>query len=508
MTNDATSLHETGSRKSGRKTVLALVAAGLLAATGLTTLTALPPSIQANAQTVFNHAPAEGFADLVEKVMPAVISVEIRYSPVANQGDDQQGEGEQGGPRFQMPDLPPDSPFRQFFEQFGRQMPGPDKAPSRRGMSQGSGFIISADGYAVTNNHVVANAEEVTIKTSDGEEFKADVVGTDPKTDLALIKIKSDKTFKYVEFSDKEARVGDWVVAVGNPFGLGGSVTTGIISARDRDIGNGPYDDFLQIDAPINKGNSGGPAFNLLGEVIGINTAIFSPSGGNVGIGFAIPASAAREVIDDLKEHGRVTRGWLGVQIQPVSADIAESIGLKEAKGAIVADVTNESPAVKAGIKTGDTVLKVGDHIVADPRDLAREVAKIEPGEKLPVTVFRDGKEEVIEVTIGAMPGDQEMASRSGAKQSPARAKLGLQLMPAEDGTGVLVAGVTPDSPAASKGLKRGDVILEVGGVQVDDPEALRAAIDKASAEGSKRVLLLVRSGDRQRFVALPAGQS
>ncbi len=505
MTQEATPLPEAGkpARKTGRKTVMALVAAGLLAATGLTTLTTLPPTVTANAQTVFNHAPAEGFADLVEKVMPAVISVEIRFAPVANQEQD----GEQSAPRFQMPDLPSDSPFRQFFEQFGRQMPNPDQAPGRRGMSQGSGFIISADGYAVTNNHVVANAEEVTVKTSDGEELKADVVGTDPKTDLALIKIKSDRTFKYVEFSNKEARVGDWVVAVGNPFGLGGSVTTGIISARDRDIGNGPYDDFLQIDAPINKGNSGGPAFNLNGEVIGINTAIFSPSGGNVGIGFAIPANVAREVIADLRDHGKVTRGWLGVQIQPVSADIAESVGLKETKGALVADVTQDSPALKAGIKTGDTVLKVGDHIVADPRDLARQVATVEPGQKLPVTVFRDGKEQVIEVTIGTMPGDDQLAARSSKSEAP-RAKLGLQLMPSEDGQGVLVAGVTPDSPAASKGLKRGDVILEVGGVQVDDPEALRAALEKASAEGSKRVLLLVRSGDRQRFVALPAGQS
>ena len=502
MSQESTSAGETGqgTRRPRRKTVMAVVAAGLLAATGLTAVTALPPALTANAQTIFNHAPAEGFADLVEKVMPSVISVEVRYAPVANRGAD----GEQ--PRFQMPDLPPDSPFRQFFDQFGRQFPSPQQSP--RGMAQGSGFIISADGYAVTNNHVVANADEVTVKTSDGEEIKADVIGTDPKTDLALIKLKSDKTFQFVKFADTDVRVGDWVVAVGNPFGLGGTVTTGIISARERDIGNGPYDDFLQIDAPINKGNSGGPAFNLQGEVVGVNTAIFSPSGGSVGIGFAIPAATAKAIIADLKQDGKVTRGWLGVQIQPVTADIAESVGLKDAKGAIVADVTPDSPALKAGLKTGDTVLKVRDHVVADPRDLAREVAKIAPGEKVPVTVYRNGKEQSIEVTIGVMPGDQQLAARDSGQQSPARASLGLQLMPAEDGQGVLVAGVTPDSPAAEKGLKPGDIILEVSGVQVDDPDALRAAIDKLAADGSKRVLLLVKSGERQRFVALPTQQS
>ncbi|MGE0211763.1 MAG: DegQ family serine endoprotease, partial [Parvibaculaceae bacterium] len=485
-------------RRPRSRTVVALVAAGLLAATGLTTLTALPPSLTASAETIFNHAPAEGFADLVEKVMPSVISVEVRYAPVVNRNDQQ---------RMQMPDLPPDSPFRQFFDQFGRQLPFPNQSP--RGIAQGSGFIISADGYAVTNNHVVANAEEVTVKTSDGEELKADVIGTDPKTDLALIKIKSDKTFQFVKFAENDVRVGDWVVAVGNPFGLGGTVTTGIISARERDIGNGPYDDFLQIDAPINKGNSGGPAFNLQGEVIGINTAIFSPSGGSVGIGFAIPAATAKAIIEDLKQDGKVTRGWLGVQIQPVTADIAESVGLKNAKGAIVADVTPDSPALKAGLKTGDTVLKVRDHEVADPRDLAREVAKIAPGETVPVTIFRGGKEQTIDITIGTMPGDDQLASRnSDEQQSPARASLGLQLMPAEDGQGVLVTGVTPESPAAEKGLKPGDIILEVSGIQVDDPDALRAAIDKVAADGSKRVLLLVKSGERQRFVALPTQQS
>ena len=247
-----------------------------------------------------------------------------------------------------MPNLPQDSPFRDFFNQFP-QFHAPQQQ-QHRGIAEGSGFIISPDGYAVTNNHVVQNADKVTVTTSEGEEYTAEVLGTDAKTDLALLKIKADKTFQYVKFATKDPRVGDWVLAVGNPFGLGGTVTTGIISARGRDIGSGPYDDFLQIDAPINRGNSGGPAFNMDGEVVGINTAIYSPSGGSVGIGFAIPAATAQDVVESLRTNGKVTRGWLGVQIQPVSSDIAEGLNLNARKGALVADVTDGSPALAAGI--------------------------------------------------------------------------------------------------------------------------------------------------------------
>jgi len=363
--------------------------------------------------------------------------------------------------------------------------------------------FISADGYAVTNNHVVKDADQVTIKLSNDGEYKAKVIGTDSKTDLALIKIESDRTFDYVKFSEKEPRVGDWVMAVGNPFGLSSTVTTGIISARGRDIGAGPYDDFLQIDASINRGNSGGPAFDLEGNVVGINTAIFSPSGGSVGIGFAIPASTAETVIQSLKDNGVVTRGWLGVQIQPVTDDIAESLGVTAGKGAIVADVTEDSPALKAGFKTGDIILKVDGKDISDARDLARKVAQLAPGKPVPVDIVRDGKPVTLSVEIGKMPGSKEMA---GSKmEAPASlADLGLKVAPADDGAGVTVTDVDPTGVAAAEGLKPGDVILEVAGQEVHDMSDVKDAL---KATGKKRVLMLVRSGDNQRFVALPSGQ-
>jgi serine protease Do len=494
---------QNGGKRLRRKPVIALALAGLMAGTALAVLPVLPPAAPVAAQSIFNHAPAEGFADLVENVMPAVISVEVNYKPVANLLQD--GLSEQ----FTLPDLGPDNPFREFFDQF--RGGGSDRpSPAPRSRAQGSGFIISPDGYAVTNNHVVANADQVTIRLSDGTEYEAKVVGTDPKTDLALLKINANDTLHYVEFSDKEPRVGDWVIAVGNPFGLGGTVTTGIISARERNIGSGPYDDFLQIDAPINRGNSGGPAFNLAGEVVGVNTAIFSPSGGSVGIGFAIPATIAKQVIGEIKEKGQVTRGWLGVQIQPVTEDIAESLGLAKAQGAIVADVTEDSPALKAGIKTGDTILEVNGEAVEDPRDLARKVALLAPGESATLSVYRGGKHEQVTVAIGIMPGDQELAARSsdGERPDSDRTRLGLQLVPSEDGRGVQIASVMPNSPAAQRGLRPGDVILEVGGIQVDDPNAVEAALERAAKNGQKGVLMLVRSGERQRFVAMPTASS
>ncbi len=489
----------TSRRSWSRKSIMALVVAGLVGATSLAALPLLDP---AQAQNVFNHAPAEGFADLVERVMPAVVSVDVKYPAVSLKQDGQDF-------RFQVPE---DSPFRQFFNQFGKgfQFGTPDRQPAR--MAQGSGFFISADGYIVTNNHVVNNAAEVDIITSDGKQYTAKVVGTDPKTDLALLKINANRKFQFVEFAKKDPRVGDWVIAVGNPFGLGGSVTTGIVSARGRNIGNGPYDQFLQIDAPINKGNSGGPAFNLKGEVIGINTAIFSPSGGSVGIGFAIPASIARTVIASLKQNGVVTRGWLGVQIQPVTKEIAESLNLKDAKGAIVADVTSDSPALRAGIKTGDTIIAVEGEAVAGPRELARRVAMIQPNTPTKVTIIRNGKEMTVEVTIGTMPGDKELAAKNSTRQQKSatltKDALGLTLETADTGRGVVVVAVDPGSPAAEQRIQPGDVILEIGGVGIDDPAAFNAAMAKVAKGGQKRALLLIRTGDRQRFVALPTRQS
>ena len=475
--------------RSSTRRVLALTVAGLLAATSLTAITGFSTSGPAHAQMVLNKAPAEGFANLVEKVMPAVFSVEVQFTPAAFEG--------QGMPKSEF--------FDQFQgKRFGQQMP--QRQQPRQG--QGSGFVISKDGYAVTNNHVIDGADEVRVKFSDGKTYKARVIGADRKTDLALLKISSDEDFTPVTFAAGKPRVGDWVIAVGNPFGLGGSVTTGIVSAEGRNIGSGPYDDYLQIDAPINKGNSGGPAFNLNGEVIGVNTAIFSPSGGSVGIGFAIPASLTQQVVDDLKDDGSVTRGWLGVQIQSVTEDIAESIGLDKATGAIVTDVTGGSPAADGGLKTGDTILDINGAEVKDPRDLAKKVAKINPGSKTEMTVVRNNKRKTVEITIGTMPKEtRKMASKGHGDGGSALVALGLKLKASETGEGVTVIAVKPSSPAAKKRLQRGDVILEVAGVAVDDPQSFAAAVEQSVEEGSSRVLLLVKSGQRQRFVAVPTEQ-
>ncbi len=473
-----------------RKTLFGLLAAGLLGATALTTSLIVAPPLEVRAESQAAIDPTKGFADLVDRVMPAVISVEVKFANAA----DTEGEA---APRQQQ--------FEEFFNQYpqfrGQLPPGFEHRRPKGGAALGSGFVISADGYAVTNNHVVQDADEVTVKIQGGTELKAEVIGTDPKTDLALIKIKSDKPFQFVKFAEAPARVGDIVMAVGNPFGLGGTVTTGIISARGRDIGSGPYDDFLQIDASINRGNSGGPAFNLQGEVIGVNTAIFSPSGGSVGIGFAIPAEITQDVVDSLKNSGSVTRGWLGVQIQPVTDEIAESLGLADAKGAIVSDVTEGSPALAAGFKPGDTILKADSQDISDARDLAKKVARIAPGKSINVDIIRDGKPMTVAVKIGIMPSDMRVASRSGKTDSTDLTSLGLKLGPAEDGAGVQIMEVTPDSVADQRGLKPGDVILEIGGDEVNGPADVKQALKEA---GKSPVLMLVRSGDNQRFLALP----
>ena len=474
-----------------RKTLMGLLAAGLLSATALTTSLVVAPPVQVRAESQTAIDPAKGFADLVDRVMPSVISVEVKFSDVADTAE--------GDAAPHQPD------FKNFFNQFpqfrGQLPPGMEEQRPHGGVALGSGFMISADGYAVTNNHVVQGADEVTVKIQGGEELKARVIGTDPKTDLALIKVKSDKPFQFVKFASKEARVGDWVVAVGNPFGLSSTVTTGIVSARGRDIGSGPYDDFLQIDASINKGNSGGPAFNLEGEVIGVDTAIFSPSGGSVGIGFAIPASITQDVVASLKDSGHVTRGWLGVQIQPVTDEIAESLGLAEAKGAIVSDVTEKSPALDAGFKAGDTILKADGANISDARDLSKKVAHFAPGKSINIDIIRDGKPMTMVVKIGTMPADMRMASKAEKAEPTNLDALGLKLGPAEDGAGVQIVEVTPDSVADQQGLKPGDVILEVAGVEVNGPSEVKQALKET---GKSRVLMLVRSGENQRFLALP----
>jgi serine protease Do len=475
-----------------KKTVLGLFTAGLLGATVFTTTLITTPMQSAQATQIAGLNPSQSLAPLVEKVMPSVVSVEVKFAnaaAVAEGGD-------------QAPDqIPPQ--LKDFFDQFPQFKNRAPQAPQGGGMALGSGFVLTADGFVVTNNHVVKDAETVSVTFQGGDKYDATVIGTDPKTDLALLKIKSDKSFPHVDFAKTEAKVGDWVMAVGNPFGLGGTVTSGIISARGRDIGSGPYDDFLQIDASINKGNSGGPTFNLEGDVIGINTAIFSPSGGSVGIGFAIPASTATSVIDSLKANHKVTRGWLGVQIQPVTADIAESMGLEKAQGALISDLTAGSPALKAGLKSGDTILKVDGTDVADARDLAKLIAKVAPGKVVELSIIRSGKPQTIAVTLATMPNDPKMAEAAPVAE-PKKDSLtayGIEIAPADDGAGVKVTKIDPQSSAAERGLKEGDVILEVAGNEVSDAAGMSAALKKAS--GSK-VLMLVRSSDGQHFVALP----
>jgi serine protease Do len=362
----------------------------------------------------------------------------------------------------------------------------------------------------VTNDHVVDHATEVTITTSDGKTMPAKVIGVDTKTDLALLKAQGTD-FPYVTFAAHAPRVGDWVIAVGNPFGLGGTVTAGIVSARGRDIGSGPYDDFLQIDAPVNHGNSGGPTFNAEGEVVGVNTAIFSPSGGSVGIGFAIASDVVQNVVQQLKENGSVTRGWIGVQIQNVTADLADDLGLKDEKGALVATAQRNSPAAAAGVKSGDVITAVDGEPVADPHDLARRIAAMGPKKTAKLTLVRNGSPMTVEVTLGTMPVDKTAAAETRNADDNAGstlAKLGLTLRAARGQDGVVVAEVDPDGAAADKGLKQGDVILEVAGKAVNRPSEVADAIATAKSDGKKSVLVRIKSNDGERYLTLPARAS
>jgi serine protease Do len=446
-----------------------------------------------------------GFADLVAKVKPAVISVRVKIDQTAEttgSGDGNALPSERG------------APLDKFFQQFGFSDAPKGLQRHRMVMGEGSGFFISPDGYAVTNNHVVDHASSVEVKTDDGKTYTAKVIGTDPKTDMALIKVDASGEFPYVKFSDKAPRVGDWVVAVGNPFGLGGTVTAGIVSARARDIGAGPYDDYIQIDAPINKGNSGGPAFDVDGNVIGVNTAIFSPSGGSVGIGFDIPAETAKLVVAQLKDKGQVTRGWMGVQVQPVTKDIADGLGLKQAQGALVAEPQPNSPAAKAGIQAGDVITAMNGTTVKDSRDLARHVAMLAPGTSVKFDILRNGESKSISLTLGEMSNQQQAQAETGEHAAPTNGvpHLGLQLAPAADiagagDHGVAVVGVEPDGPAAERGLKTGDVILEVSGKQVAKPSDVRDALVSAHKAGRHGVLMRIKTAqETTRFVALPLG--
>jgi serine protease Do len=508
------SLHVPRRLLSARKIALmASVVAGLgVAAYGFDSLSggagmlASPAYAQVNTD-VSKVAQPTGFADIVQHVKPSVISVKVTMrEKAADASDRSDDESEQSN-----------SPMERFFRQFGGpegMPPGMHRHQGGHGvvMGQGSGFFISSDGYAVTNNHVVDGADKVEVTTDDGKTYSAKVIGTDARTDLALIKVEGGSDFPFAKLADGKPRIGDWVLAVGNPFGLGGTVTAGIVSASGRDIGNGPYDDFIQIDAPVNKGNSGGPAFNMQGEVVGVNTAIYSPSGGSVGIAFSIPAPTVKNIVAQLKDKGTVSRGWIGVQIQPVSQDIADNLGMKKAEGAMVLEPQANGPAAKAGIQSGDVITAVNGEAVKDPRELARTIGNLGPNATVKLNVLHQGKDQTVSMTLGQLPAMQE-ANAGSSDASPSHGsdvpRLGLTVAPASSvagagKTGVVVTDVDPNSAAATRGVKQGDVILEVAGKSVANPADISDAVKAAHADSKNSVLMKVRSGNGSHYVAIP----
>jgi serine protease Do len=455
--------------------------------------TALQP---ASAQQIIAPGMAQmSFADLIEKVRPAVVSVNVKIENAARTDEETDD----------IPNLPEGHPLEKFFKRFGDGAK-PGDPPRNRQFSEGvgSGFFTSADGYIVTNDHVVDHATVVTVTMDDGRTLDASVVGKDAKTDLALLKVKNQGRYPYVNLAKTAPRIGDWVVAIGNPFGLGGTATAGIVSARGRDIGEDPYEDFLQIDAPVNKGNSGGPTFNANGEVVGVNTAIFSPSGGSVGIAFDIPADTVSTVLMALKDKGEVTRGFIGVHIQAITQEIADSLGLKDTKGALVAEAEKDAPAADAGIRAGDIITAVDGDAIASPKDLPKKIGAMKPGDSVKVSVMRDGKEQTLTVKLAPPPGEKIVK----ADKDKAVGTFGLQLAPAKDVAGageegVVVAGIDPNGFGAEQGVREGDVILEIAGKLVSDPTQVKAALDEARKDGRKAVLVRLKSGEDQRFVAL-----
>jgi serine protease Do len=458
-------------------------------------------------------APASGFADLVAAVKPAVVSILVEGREQTSQLDDQ---GDFNG---QIPDLPDDNPLKKFFQQFGNgngngvgpgKNGGPPQAPQgRRYQAAGSGFVISADGYIVTNNHVVENSTKVTVTFDNGDQKSATVVGTDKRTDLAVVKVDGATDLPFVKFSTDDARVGDWVIAVGNPFGLGGTVTAGIVSARGRDVQGSQYGDFLQIDAAVNMGNSGGPTFNMKGEVVGVNTEIFSPNGGNVGIAFAIPAATVQQVTSALIKSGTVTRGFLDVHIQDVTRDIADGMGLKDAKGALVTDATADGPGGKAGLQSGDVVTAVDGQSIDNALALSRTIATKAPGSTVQLTIMRGGKEQTLSATLGTLKDDSSAkpaAPTPPDEQStaPVQSSTGLTLVPNGGGDGVLVQDVNPDSVAADKGFAVGDTILEVNGTKVSNGKQFEDAIKTVKDAGKVTALIKAERAGAIRFIGLP----
>jgi serine protease Do len=497
-----------------RSSRIALTAFALALAMPLTAGVPLAPAYGKDAPS--------SFADLAAKLLPAVVNISSTQSVQARAGGPNQGP--------EVPLFPPGSPFEQFFKDFlNRNRPGGQggqggeaqpQQPERRMQSLGSGFIIDPAGLVVTNNHVIDGADEITVTLQDNTSLKATVVGRDETGDIALLRVKPDKPLPAVQFGDSDAeRVGDWVLAIGNPFGLGGTVTAGIVSARGRDIRQGPYDDFIQTDAAINRGNSGGPLFNMDGEVIGMNTAIYSPSGGSIGIGFSIPANMVKAVVTQLKDFGHPRRGWLGVRIQQVTPDIAESLGLHETTGAMVAGVNDGGPADKAKIQNGDIILKFNGQDVKEMRALPRIVADSDVGKSVPVVLWRDGKEVTVQATLAEKPDDVQVAaatpdSKPAGEKPTEISGLGLKLAPitqelkdkfslGADQKGVVITDVSPKGPAAERGLKPGDVVVEVQQGEVSTPADVQQKVDSVRKESRKSVLMLIQRQDGLQWVPL-----
>lgn len=463
------------------------------------------------------------FADLVEKLSPAVVNISTTQKIKGG------GVNILGMPLDQLPDTPEMEPFKEFFDRFGGGREGKDgDGPEQEVTSLGSGFIIDAAGYIITNYHVIDAAEDVTVTLTDKSQYKAKIVGRDKKTDLALLKIDAKKDLPFVSLGDSDAaRVGDWVIAIGNPFGLGGSVTAGILSARQRSIHAGPFDDFLQTDASINRGNSGGPLFDMQGKVIGINSAIFSPSGGNIGIGFAVPSAIAKPVIEQLKQFGRTHRGWLGVKIQEVTDEVAESMGLPNTNGALVLESSPDSPAGKAGIKAGDVITQYNGKDITEMRFLPRMVAETKIGSSVPVTVWRSGKAQAYTITIGELKEDDDSKGKperesKGDTAHPAGTKnvMGIHLAPITSElrgeyqlddqlkTGLVVLDVDKNSEAAKRGFREGDVITEANNAPVSNADDLQKQLNEAKKMGRKYAMLKVIREKEAAFVTIPTEET
>jgi serine protease Do len=469
-------------RAASRLGTVAVIAAALFAGANL----ASRPDGVSKAET---RTRPVGFADIVDKVKPAVISVRVKFDA-----------GKVGNKEISR--LSRDTPS-------GRNGGASGSSSRSRNIltGQGSGFFISADGYAVTNFHVVEKADNVEVTADDGRVFAAKVIGADQNSDVALVKVDSDGKLPFVTFADRPPRVGDWVIAVGNPFGLGGTVTAGIVSARGRDIGAGPYDDFIQIDAAVNRGNSGGPTFDVDGNVIGVNTAIVSPTGGSVGIAFAIPAETVKAVVAQLKDKGKVTRGWIGVQIQEVTAELAENLGLKAAHGALVAEPQPGSPAAKAGIESGDVIVSINGSEAHDSREIARTISGLPPGTAATIVVVRKGQEKSINIVLGNLADQREVSvsSEPPKQKGTSVPRLGVSVARAADG--VIVTSVDPGGPAADLGIASGDVILQAADKKIGAASDLRNAMEAAQKAGKHTVLMRVRSTDGIKFVAFPVSR-